>query len=47
MAKGEAQQESEWDRLFRDVEESRRSGDGKLPDPKQYKHLTKPVGSRE
>ncbi|HUZ10738.1 MAG TPA: hypothetical protein VMU76_11300 [Acidimicrobiales bacterium] len=47
MAKDQKQQESEWDRVYRDVEESRRSSGGKLPDPKQYKDLTKSAGSKK
>jgi hypothetical protein len=38
-------EESAWDRVYRDVEESR-DRNGHLPDPTPYSSLTKPAGSR-
>jgi len=40
------QRESPWDRVFRDVQESRERN-GSLPDPRQYENLTKAAGSRD
>jgi hypothetical protein len=46
MAKSQSNSKDAWDRVYRDVKESREQNRS-LPDPQQYEGLTKSTGSKE